>query len=381
MKKPIARIVVRSAPCMQTPLSHPRMIVCSRSFKTSTASHATALPITATGPPPSAPQPNASQFNERIERKRKQAELLQKAKEIRQAALPQGSSSKQSLLRKRFWKEVHVRDTPEGLQVYLDARPVRTPNKSIITIPKTKPHLAHAIAIEWDLMVSAQQALKNHNIPMTSIVSRAQDIYEAEANSGDRSIRDSIVKVMMRYLDTDTLLCWAPSKNIHEDFNMEKTVEGQQTETLRDLQIRIAKPIISYLNTSVWPGVEIKPILDDDSIMPIQQSEVTRSIVSGWMTGLPAYELAALERAVLATKSLLIGTRLLIEWSEEFRDVQKSAKEGEERFGIEEAAEASTIEVRWQTGMWGEVEDTHDVDKEDVRRQLGSAILVVSGAR
>jgi ATP synthase F1 complex assembly factor 2 len=49
------------------------------------------------------------------------------------------------------------------------------------------------------------------------------------------------------------------------------------------------------------------------------------------------------------------------------------------RFGIEEAAEASSLEVRWQTGQWGEVEDTHDVEKEDLRRQLGSAILLVSG--
>lgn len=71
-----------------------------------------------------------------------------------------------------------------------------------------------------------------------------------------------------------------------------------------------------------------------------------------------------------------MAVRLLVDWSEEFRDLYNQE---EERFGIEEAAEASSLEVRWQTGMWGEVEDTHDVDKEDVRRQLGSVILLVSG--
>ena len=36
-------------------------------------------------------------------------------------------------------------------------------------------------------------------------------------------------------------------------------------------------------------------------------------------------------------------------------------------------------EVEWQTKKWGEVEDTHDVEKEDLRRQLGSAVLLVAG--
>lgn len=71
-----------------------------------------------------------------------------------------------------------------------------------------------------------------------------------------------------------------------------------------------------------------------------------------------------------------------MEWSEEFAQLQpRSEGNQSQRFGIEEAAEASTTEVRWQTGMWGEVEDTHDVEKEDLRRQLGSVILLVNGEK
>jgi ATP synthase F1 complex assembly factor 2 len=341
-----------------------------RSLSSTTTQRATALPITATGPPPRAPVPQSSEYGDRIVERRRKAELLQKGKELREA-----QTGKYNPLKRRFWKEVHVKEVPEGYQVYLDTRPVRTPNKSILTTPKSKPHLAHAIAIEWDLLETAQQALKNHNIPMTSMVARAQDILEAEAK-GDTKAREEIVAVMMRYLDTDTLLCWAPEHITHNAGQVEMHVD--RTESLREIQIRTAKPIISFLNTTVWPGVELKPILDEESIMPIRQSDMTRSVIQGWITGLPAYELAALERAVLAGKSLLVGARLLIEWSEEFRDLQRSS---EKRFGIEEAAEASSLEVRWQTGMWGEVEDTHDVENEDVRRQLGSAILVVSGHR
>ena len=112
--------------------------------------------------------------------------------------------------------------------------------------------------------------------------------------------------------------------------------------------------------------------------MPTPQPQVTKEIIKGWISGLQAFDLAGLERAVLATKSLLVAVRLLVEWSEAFHYLRKDGGVSL-RFGIEEAAEASSIEVRWQTGMWGEVEDTHDVEKEDLKRQLGSVVLLVHG--
>lgn len=139
-----------------------------------------------------------------------------------------------------------------------------------------------------------------------------------------------------------------------------------------------ALPIISFLTTKVWPGIEVNPVLEENSIMPTPQPEQTTQVIRGWIAGLPAFELAALERGVLASKSLLIATRLLVEWSGEFKTLQEDAAQ---KFGIEEAAKACTLEVTWQTDMWGEVEDTHDVDKEDVRRQLGSVILLVQNGK
>ncbi len=223
--------------------------------------------------------------------------------------------------------------------------------------------------------MSAQQALKQHLIPLTSLTARADDIQSQEAAGNDR-LRQDLVNMVMRYLDTDTLLCWAPQRSPQDTAQLAQG--GQTTESLRDMQIRTAQPIIGYLATHVWPGVEIQPVLDSGSIIPMPQPQTTKDVIRGWMSGLAAFELAALERAVLASKSLLVAVRLLVEWSEEFRDLPRDRKE---RFGIEEAAEASSLEVRWQTRMWGEVEDTHDVDKEDVRRQLGSVILLVSGQK
>ena len=341
-----------------------------RRVSQSTRRTAIAHPLTAAGPPPSAPLPAASEYGERIDRRRRQAEMLKQGREIRAQ-----QSQKSSPLKKRFWKEVHVKESAEGYQILLDSRPVRTPSKSILTIPASKPHLAHAIALEWDSLVSAQQALKNHLIPLTSIASRAEAIIEEEA-AGEKKTRQEIVRMVMRYLDTDTLLCWAPTRNMHDAAGLER--HDSRTESLRNIQVRTAQPIISHLTSVVWPGVEIKPVLDSETIIPQSQPEMTKNVIRGWISGLPAYELAALERGVLASKSLLVATRLLLAWSEEFRHLQR---DDEEHFGIEEAAEASSLEVNWQTGMWGEVEDTHDVEKEDLRRQLGSVILLVSGHR
>lgn len=265
----------------------------------------------------------------------------------------------------------HTRSqTPAGLQVFLDSRPVRTPSKDILTVPATKHQLATAIALEWDLLVSAQQALKTHYIPMTSLAARAKDIEQADAE-GNTKVRDDIIRMMMRYLSTDTLLCWAPEKVLNE--------VPQDGLTLRQTQMKLATPIIAYLTTHVWPGVEIKPILEPDSIMPVPQPEMTQNVIKGWLTGIPSFELAGLERAVLASKSLLVGVRLVHEWGEGFAQSREAAAADAGRFGIEEAAEAASSEVRWQIGQWGEVEDTHDVEREDLKRQLGSVIVLVGG--
>ncbi|EAQ89766.1 hypothetical protein CHGG_06385 [Chaetomium globosum CBS 148.51] len=132
-------------------------------------------------------------------------------------------------------------------------------------------------------------------------------------------------------------------------------------------------------------AAEIVPVLTDGSLLPRPQAPGTREVVQGWILSLSAFELAALERATLAGKSLLAAARLVAEWSEEGAQaavpvsVQGGEGGGRERFGVEEAARAVSLEVEWQTKKWGEVEDTHDVEKEDLRRQLGSAVLLVSG--
>ncbi|KAI5299705.1 hypothetical protein KEM56_003024 [Ascosphaera pollenicola] len=318
------------------------------------------------GPPPTTP---STQVQDRLAWKNQKEEMLRS----------KVKSKEPVTFMKRFWKDVHVKETPEGYQVLLDKRPVRAPtDKSIVTIPRTKPHVAHAIALEWDSLTLAKHALKPHLVPMTGLIDRTLDIIKEDAQGIDKTRRE-IEETVMRYFDTDTLLSWAPGRSDYEHPLHEIPRDPRPDETLRDLQIRKAQEVTSFLLRTIWPGITILPAFEGDSIFPTPQPRETQLVIRDWVRKLDPYDLAGLERAALASKSVLIAARLVIEWSENFRHLQPAT--GARQFGMEEAALASTLEVTWQTKQWGEVEDTHDVDKEDVRRQLGSVVLLVSGEK
>ncbi|KAL1845952.1 ATP synthase mitochondrial F1 complex assembly factor 2 [Diaporthe australafricana] len=375
----LPRLFVSSRP--STLASHP---ITARALHYSAADPANVAPFCATGPPPEPPQPAPEHPYAKVERRRKQAALLKSAKEIRDAS--SGKSSGKSPLKKRFWQDVHIKQVDGAHQIYLDSRPLRHPTtKTIVNIPLSKPYLAHALALEWDLLTSAQQATKNHLIPMTSLVCRALDISDDDAkhagsslSSGFAPVRTAVADVLLRYLDTDSLLCWAPLPT--------DPLASDQTP-LRELQERTAGEVIGFLTTHGWPGVEIEPVLDEGLLLPRQQKPGVREVIQGWVMGLDAWDLAGLERAALAGKSLLGAARLVVEWSEGSagrarRDASPGVlpnQSNKKTFGVEEAAKAASLEVDWQTRKWGEVEDTHDVEKEDLRRQLGSTVLLVSG--
>ena len=264
----------------------------------------------------------------------------------------------------------------DGYRIYLDKRIVRIAGKKVLVIPKSKLQLAFAIALEWDLLTSAAQALKQHYIPLTSLISRALDISDSD-ESREQTIRNDLVKVAMRYLATDSLLCWDPSASLPRSYKVDQSEENN--EGLRNIQERLALPILRFLAAKVWPGIELRPVLEPDSILPVSQSKETYQVIRQWLMQLPPFELAGLERAFLASKSLLIATRLVVQWSEMFRALQNLDSNGD-GFDIEQALTASNSESKWQTERWGEVEDAHDVNNEDLRRQLGSVVMLVSGS-
>lgn len=99
-------------------------LFCSRRFLPTSSQHpfrqyhatehrdAGVLPVTASGPPPSAPTASILQSSERIERRKRQADLLQRGKQLKSRQDLKSSSP----LKKKFWSDVHVKEA-EGLSI------------------------------------------------------------------------------------------------------------------------------------------------------------------------------------------------------------------------------------------------------------------------
>lgn len=81
--------------------------ITSRAIHSSSSTPADVAPFYSTGPPPEPPQPAVEHPYAKIERRRRQAELLKNAKELRDV---ESGKSSGKLLRKRFWKDVHIKE-------------------------------------------------------------------------------------------------------------------------------------------------------------------------------------------------------------------------------------------------------------------------------
>ncbi|OCF56187.1 ATP synthase mitochondrial F1 complex assembly factor 2 [Kwoniella mangroviensis CBS 10435] len=231
---------------------------------------------------------------------------------------------------RRFWKTVHIKQDDSGsFQVTLDHRALKTPGGAKLLIPSERRLLALLIANEWE---NQDEVLKQHTLPVTSLASRAIDIL------GEGVIRAGVIDQMMKYLDTDTIL-----------------FTNDTPTSLVRMQKEHWEPLYSWLKETY--GVKLNPA---EGFSPPQQSEDARSKLRRVLEGMDGWELAAFERAAYASKSFVIALALC-----------------KGRLTANQAAEASHVEVRSQIEQWGEVEDTHDVDYQDIRRALGSVACLL----
>ncbi|TFK72183.1 ATP12-domain-containing protein [Pluteus cervinus] len=230
----------------------------------------------------------------------------------------------------RFWKDVGISPEDNAFCVTLDDRSLKTPSGNTLLIPKQKTLLATLIAAEWD---SQEKVLKPHALPMTSLAARAIDAL------ADKPTREEVCDALVKYVDTDTI-------SFYQD----------DPPPLVKLQAKHWDPLLAWLNET--HGVELEKA---GSILFHVQSNATKDKLRAVIQGFDAWQLAAMERATYATKSFVIALALVTK-----------------HITVEEAALAASVEVNSQIERWGEVEDTHDVDYQDVRRQLGSVACLLS---
>lgn len=296
-------------------------------------------------------------------------------------------TNKLSKTLEKFWEKVDTvynKQTGE-YEVQLDGKTIKTPQGFALTLPISKKHLAHLIRHEWANLPDLK--IKTHSLPLTSIASRAIDLINCQKEGNPELIAkigniDDIKYNLLRYFDTDTCLIFAT----------EKEYEGK----LRQKQNELYKPLIKeYEDFFTKYGREHNLLPSDDYKVKIEsldcetdglrgneQSLTTQNIVLHWLNQLPIYDLVALEKAILTSKSFLVGISLLrsnVSDSDIMSSLYQVNKSNVDEYfhkTLEELVEMGNLEIIFQTAEWGEVEDTHDVDKVDWLRNLAAAAIL-----
>ncbi|EJD05961.1 ATP12-domain-containing protein [Fomitiporia mediterranea MF3/22] len=229
---------------------------------------------------------------------------------------------------KRFWKTVGIDTRSDGIAVTLDRRALKTPSGNILILPHEKRLAAALIANEWE---NQDKVLKPHALPMAT--SRAIDAFR------ERQTREEVTAALLKYLETDTI-CF------HED----------SPEALVRLQDAHWQPLLSWIRDEYNVDVGVHK-----SVLGTDQPPETIARLGEILKAFDEWQLAAMERATYTTKSFIIALALI-----------------RGQLDVEQAAQAGHVEVNSQIEKWGEVEDSHDVDYQDIRRQLGTVACLVS---
>lgn len=213
---------------------------------------------------------------------------------------------------------------------------MKSPGGNHLEVPHYKPEaLSELISQEWRVLPSLK--LKSHMVPLTSLAGRSIDILPEQ--------REEALNKLMPYLDTDTLVVLSPKKDCNGE--------------LRAAQEALYPHIIEDA-CQVWnvPYKNIRILDTEVSLFGNYQTEETKVNVRKWIQSLDNWQFASFERATTAAKSLIIGMNIVLG-----------------KRPVSELAMLSSLDIIHQTALWGEVEDTHDVDRADLHRLLGAAYI------
>lgn len=260
----------------------------------------------------------------------------------------------------RFWEKVSCEETPNVYKIMIDGKTIKTPLGFKLEIPKEKQSLAYLLTNEWKLLPSLH--VRPYLLTLTSLSCRAIDLAkssgdeDAKAKIGDP---ETIKTLLLKYLDTDTLLVFSPVKDC----------EGELRKEQQRLYYPLKKEMEEFFTQYSKDGQNIVLKELDTEVSGLvgnKQSEETRNAVKEFLDSLDTWELVALERTTLTCKSLLCGVAV----------VRKNRPDDQFDYSLDDLARAATLETVMQTKRWGEVEDTHDVEKVDVRRVLSASSLL-----
>lgn len=202
---------------------------------------------------------------------------------------------------KRVYKTVAVTATEDGFGITLDGRPVRTPGRTALVLPKRA--LADAVAAEWD---AQDGKVDPTSMPMMQCAATAIDRVAPN--------HEEIARQTARYGETD-LLCH----------------RADYPEALQARQAASWDPLLDWLQKG--RGVRLQPVA---GLFAAPQDKEGLARIEAELVALDAFRLAGIANATGALGSIVLALAL-----------------GDGRLDAGEAFRLSRIDEDWQAEHWG----------------------------
>lgn len=204
--------------------------------------------------------------------------------------------------KRRFYKEVTVEEGGEGFRPLLDAKPVRTPAKALLSVPSRA--LAEAIAEEWR---AQGPHIDPASMPLTRLANTIVDrIVPA---------RDGIVESLVAYAGAD-LVCY----------------RAEAPEGLAARQSEAWDPVLDWAAEEC--GIRLTRIV---GVMPRAQDNESLNVFRQAIQNEGDFVLGALADMTHLTGSALLALAVL-----------------RGRLSAEQAWAAAHVDEDWQISQWGE---------------------------
>lgn len=203
---------------------------------------------------------------------------------------------------KRFYTDVAVAREEDGWSIALDARPVRTPARALLTLPT--PMLAEAVAQEWR---GQGDSVDPGSMPMTGLANAAIDHVATDPAAFAASVA--------RYAQSD-LLCY----------------RADMPDALVARQAAAWDPLLDWARQRYDVAFAVT-----EGVIPVPQPEETLSRLAAAVLALDPFTLAGLSTLVTIGGSL-IGGLAVVEGDHDAQSVWH----------------ATEVDEAWQVEQWGE---------------------------
>ncbi|EEB06462.1 F1-ATPase chaperone Atp12 [Schizosaccharomyces japonicus yFS275] len=224
---------------------------------------------------------------------------------------------------KRLWKETHVEYMPNDcVRILLGNKPLQTTNGFPVVLPKTMESVAHLVAREWNQLTPG--SIGKYQLSLTSLVTRAIDMKTWKEQKNGEETLNVLYEQLMNYLDSDTVLVYAPS---HE---YEGKLLAEQKQRYFPLKANIEELF----------GLQLKYLDGDKGLIPNKQPLEVKRAAFQWLRQQNHWRLACFEQITRSMKSFVIGMHMTMN-----------------KMDTKNAIECANLETKYQTEKWGRLKE------------------------